>query len=238
MPPFDTPRLVEEALRDVEPVDADGGIARHLRETLSSIKMQARLRGGGTVNRATLALVITGDAEGCAIAAKAYAKSLYGYDLTDGNDNGSGTVVKTAQWRDIISDPAGNPLPFGKALDRLYAEKMEAECGVLVINGIYDLPANAANATAVDAAKNGAFQMLHDLMTEYAEKHYTPVIVLTGDAEKMDAFLKKTPGVAGYFTQAALSAIAPPPPPPPPVSIETDNAVTIRHPLKLKRPGL
>lgn len=237
MPPQDMPRLVEEALHDLAPYDAQGAVASHITEALPALKRQARLRNRGAVNRAALSLVVTGDDEARQAAAAVYAKALYGFDLTDGRDDATGTVVKTAKWRDIIADPAGNPLPFGKALDRLYAEKSDAEGGVLVIDGIYELPRNATNATAVDQARNGAYQMLHDLMTEYAEKSYTPVVVLTGDAGKLEEFLKKTPGVSQYFTAGILHVDTPPPPPPPPVSVETNTTVTVSRPLKLRRPG-
>jgi hypothetical protein len=233
MPSPDLPRLVEEALCDIAPYDATGTLAAHIREALPALKRTARLRDRSVVNRAALALVVTGDPDACQAAAVAYGKALYSYDLTNGGLEGP--VLKACQWRDVVADPAGNPLPFHKALDRLYAEKMEAEGGVLVIANIYDLPANATNATAVDQAKNGAYQMLHDLMTEFAEKGHTPVVVLTGEAAKMQEFLKNNRGVAEYFTAPAIPAASPPPPP---MSVETDSAVTIRHPLKLKRPGL
>ena len=237
MPPQDTPRLVEEALHDLAPYDAEGRLGAHVRDVLPSLKRDARLRDRGVVHRAKLALVVTGDEEACGATTAAYAKALYGYDLADGRDDGTGIVLHRAKWRDIVADAAGNPLPFSKALDRLYSEKVEAEGGVLVIGNIYDLPPNAGNATAVDQARNGAYQMLHDLMTEYAERPYTPIVVLTGDAAKMKEFLAKTPSVAEYFTKPPLAARTPPPPPPQPVSVETSGAVTVRRPLKLKRPG-
>ena len=235
MPPQDTPRLVEEALHDLAPYDAQGRLAAHVRDVLPALKRDARLRDRGVANRAKLALIITGDADACGAAAAAYAKGLYGFDLADGREDGAGTVVHTAKWRDIIADAQGNPLPFSKALDRLYSEKMEAEGGVLVIENIYDLPPNAGNATAVEQARNGAYQMLHDLMTEYAEKTYTPVVVLTGDAAKMEEFLRRTPSVAEYFIHPPVGTRTPPAPP---VSVETGDALTVRRPLRLKKPGL
>ena len=238
MPPQDMPRLVEEALRDLAPYDAQGAVAAHITESLPALKRQARLRSRGPVNRAELSLVVSGGAEARAAAAAAYGKALFGFDLTDGRDEGTEMIVKSAKWRDIIADPAGNPLPFGKALDRLYAEKMDAEGGVLIIDSIYDLPPNTTNATAVDQARNGAYQMLHDLMTEYAEKNYTPVVVLTGDADRLEDFLKKTPSVSQYFTAGVMRVESPPAPPPPPVSVETAAAVTVHRPLKLRKsPG-
>ncbi len=231
--PQNLPRPVEDALNDAAPYDIGGTFNAHVSQRLPQLKKQARAQGSGIVSRAQLGLVITGDQLARNALATAYARALQGHDITSGREDAEGPVVKTVQWRDIISNDTGNPVPFGRALDKLYAAKMEAEGGVLVIENIYDLPRNDINATAVSQAQNGAYQMLHDLMTEYAEKDYTPVVVLTGEADKMAAFLAANRHVAEYF-RAPHIAGATPLPPPVPVSLETDGAISVRKPLKLK----
>lgn len=232
------PKLVEEALRDIAPHDVREAMATLVRQRLPLLKKQARARNEAIVNRGTLAMVITGDETGRLALASAYAKALHGFEITEGRDDAESTVINRVQWRNVIADEQGNPLPFRKACDKLYSAKSDAEGGVLVIENIYDLPPNAANENAVTQAKNGAFQMLADLLTDYSMRDYTPVIVLTGEADKMHRFLEEHRSPAVYFTSPVLTAAAAPPPPPPVMPAETTSDVTIRRPLKLKRPGL
>ncbi|TAL39520.1 MAG: hypothetical protein EPN97_02345 [Alphaproteobacteria bacterium] len=238
MPTRELPRLVEEALHDMAACDAGETMAGFVRERLPLLKKQARSRNEAIVNRGELAIVITGDAAGRLALASAYAQALHGFEITAGRDDAESTVLKTVQWRNIIADEQGNPLPFRKASDKLYSAKSDAEGGVLVIENIYDLPPNAANENAVAQAQNGAFQMLADLLTEYAERDYTPVIVLTGEADKMQRFLAERRGGAAYFTNPVLTATAAAPPPAPDVPAATMSDVTVTRPLKLKKPGL
>jgi hypothetical protein len=232
--PQNQPQPVEEALNDAAPYDISGALNAHIRERLPLLKKQARSRGEAVVSRAQLGLVITGDETARNALASAYARALQGYEINPGRDDVEGPVVNRVQWRDIISNDTGNPVAFGRALDKLYAAKMDAEGGVLVIENIYDLPLRDINENAVTQAQNGAYQMLHDLMTEYAEKDYTPVVVLTGEADKMAAFLAKNRNVAEYFPGPRVAA-ATPLPPPVAVHVETDAPVTVNRPLKLKR---
>ncbi|MEZ0226450.1 MAG: hypothetical protein ACAH83_17980 [Alphaproteobacteria bacterium] len=229
------PRLVEEALQDMAACDADKTMTTLVRERLPLLKKQARSRNEAIINRSELVIVITGDESGRLPLAAAYAKALQGFEITAGRDDAESAVVKTVRWRDVISDEKGNPLPFRKASDQFYAAKSEAEGGVLVIENIYDLPLNTASKTSVEQAQNGAFQMLADLLMDYsyAEKDYTPAIVLTGDADKIRRFLDEHRGVAVYFTSPFITAAAPPPPPPL-ISTETTSDVIVGRPLKLR----
>lgn len=235
MPPKDLPAPVEDMLADLADYDAAGALEDYVRGPVMDLRRQWNLRGKGDFHRAQLALILTGDEASTLALAAGYAQALHDLDMTEGGDDGTKVVLHAVRWRDLVADEQGNPLPFGKALDRLYAAKMEAEGGVLVIRDIYDQPPNAANRTAVDQAQNGAYQMLHDLMTEYAGKTWTPVVVLTGDPAKMETFLHNNRHVADYFPPQAIRASAPPPPPP---SVETEHDVRIIRPLRLVRPGL
>lgn len=237
MPTRELPSLVQEALRDAAPYDPDDSLEKHIRDHALRLKKQARLRGEATVNRAHLSTIITGEEAAAVALAGAYSKALYGCELMLGRDDEDGPVTKTVKWRDIVADEQGNPRPFRKSLDKLFEAKTAAEGGLLIIENIYDLPANAANDTAVEQAQNGAFQYLHDMMTDYAEKNYMPVVVLTGDKARMDAFVQKHRHVAEYFAAPALAAVNPPPPPAPLVVVETASPVAIQRPLRLKRPG-
>ena len=235
MPPRELPRLVEEALHDMAPYDPRETLAALVRERLPLLKKQARSRGGAVIHRAALVCAIAGDADGSLALAAAYAKALHGYEITSGRDDAEGPVMNVVNWTDIIADKKGRPLPFGKALDRLYAAKSDAEGGILVIRDIYAPPAQSGDEAAVAQAKNGAYQMLHDLLNDYAEKDYTPVIVMTGTAAGMEEYFKKNPGIAQYFTGPTVTAAAPPPPPPP--AIDLQAPLTVGKPLQLKKPG-
>lgn len=235
MAPRELPKLVEEALHDMAPRDAGNTLAALVRERLPLLKKQARSRSDAVVNRAALVCSIAGDADGGLALASAYAKALHGYEITSGRDDAEGPVMNVVNWTDIIADEKGRPLEFGKALDRLYSAKSDAEGGVLVIRDIYAQPAQVSDKTALAQAKNGAYQMLHDLLNDYAEKDYTPVIVLTGSAAGMEEYFKKNPGIAQYFTTPTVTAAAPPPPPPPAVDLQAP--ITVGKPLRLKNPG-
>jgi hypothetical protein len=231
------PRLVEEALQDMAACDARQELASFVRERLPLLKKQARHRNEAVVNRGLLAIVITGDQAGRLALAAAYAKALQGFDITAGRDDAESPVVSTVKWRDVIADERGNPLPFRKAGDQLYSAKSAAEGGVLVIENIYDLPANTAGETSMSQAKNGAFQMLTDLVVDFAERDHTPVVVLTGNADRMRRFMDEHRGIAAHFPNPIFMG-ATPPPPAPDVPAATIADVTVSRPLKLKKPGL
>jgi len=235
MPPRELPRLVEEALHDMAPYDARETLAAIVRERLPLLKKQARSRGDAVIHRAALVCAIAGDAVGAEALGAAYAKALHGYEITSGRDDSDGPVMNVVNWTYVIADDKGRPLEFGKALDRLYAAKSDAEGGILVIRDIYALPAQAGDEAAVDRAKNRAYQMLHDLLNDYAEKDFTPVIVLTGSVSGMEEYFKKNPAVAQYFTTPTVTAAAPPPPPPPAVDLQAP--ITVSKPLQLKKAG-
>jgi hypothetical protein len=238
MPIRELPRLVEEALSDMEPYDADGALAKRVRERLPLLKKQARARNEAIVNRGLLAEQITGDAAGSRALAAAYAKALYGFEITEGRDDAESMIMNTVKWRDVIADAEGNPRSFHHACDALYSAKSDAEGGVLVIESIYDLPPKASSKAAVAQAQNGAFQMLTDLLADYADRDYTPVVILTGDADKLRDFMTAHEAFRGWFSAPPVVAKTAPRLPPPDIPAATTSDVTVSRPLKLKKPGL
>jgi hypothetical protein len=229
------PPLAEEALHDVEICDVAGDMAARI-EQLESLKKTARLRGE-EVNRAQLALCITGEDRAAALAlADAYAKALHGYDITIGRDGCDGPVALHVKWQDLVSDADGKALTFRKAGDAVYSAKSDAEGGVLVIEDMYDEAPRETSELARDQARNGALQILSGLFEEYAEKNYTPVVVLIGAPGKTRDYLAKHRGVAEWFNGRSIRAGEMPPAPVPTPSVEVEAALQVGRPLALKKP--
>jgi pimeloyl-ACP methyl ester carboxylesterase len=229
MPANTQPALVGEALKDMAPVDAGGAVAALVADNLPLLKRQARVRGDVVVNRGTIALTISGGDEASRkLLADSYAKALHGYEITLGREESPDPWIRHADWSKMIANDSGAALARNKAIDAFYSEKSEAENGTLIIDNVFE------PAEAFESAKHGVFEQFFQVLEERADKDYTPVLILTGEKDKLDAFFAKNHHLSRFFTN--VEALPTPKPPAPEVSVTLDNTVSAVRRFRLK-PG-
>lgn len=224
-------QLIAEALEEIKPYDK----ASEMRRKINGLRGLAE-ESEGRMNKADLALVITGNPEGVEVMAKAYAKALKAYGLITGG-GANGPPVGTVNWPRDVEDAgmSRSMLEYDWAYKIVREAEGRAEGGALIIRNLHDRPyvGWVDEDDAAPKAEAGGLRAIAQYLTEDAPKGSTPVLVLTGDKEKLPAFISQHPDLYRFFNNKILS-VCTEAPPEPEVSTALDAAMTVRSPLKLK----
>lgn len=224
--------LIAEALKDIRPFDRGGEMTKKINDMMA-LKEDAEAAGAQAIDRTSLAIVITGnDPEACNVMAAAYSKALQGYGLVPAQ--GGAPVMETIDWPGDFEDAfiSRQLQEYNHAYRTINEAKDRAAGGTLVIPGIHKMPyvGYVDEEDAGPKALNGALRAITSFMNDKAMEEGTPVVILTGEAEPMAAFLTQHPEMQKIFGGKTLAVCTTDPP----ISTELNEAISVRSPLRLK----
>ncbi|MEZ0226455.1 MAG: hypothetical protein ACAH83_18005 [Alphaproteobacteria bacterium] len=223
-------KLVAEALQEIRPFDKGGEMTKKINDMME-IAESAEAQGVPSVNRAFLSVVITGDAEACKVMASAYTKALQGHGLIPGR--GGNTVMETLDWPSDFEDSfvSRQLQEYNHAYTKVNEAKDRAAGGTLLIPGIHQMPyvGYVDEEDAGPKARDGALRAITSFMDADAVKANTPVVILTGEAGPMEAFLGQQPELKKLFDGKTLAVCTEAPP----ISTELKETISVRRPLRL-----
>jgi hypothetical protein len=223
-------KLVAEALEEILPYDKGGEMAKKIHDMMD-IKNGAAEGRAETINRASLALLITGDPAACEVMAKAYTKALHAHGILP--KWGGLPTTRTLDWPRAFEDFAISRAlqEYNHAFKTLNEAKSCAPGGALIIPGIYKMP-YAGWVDEEDAgpkARDGALRAITSFMNDKAVEESTPVVILTGEAEPMAGFLQQHSDMQRLFEGKALAVCTVDPP----ISTELNQSISVGRPLRL-----
>lgn len=225
------PKLVTEAMQDIKPFDQNGEMAKRINDLREAVE-SANAAGRKTMNRAAVALLITGEPDVCAVLARAWAKALQGCGIVAANNQGS-PRIETMDWPGELEDICAHR----QLIERSWAEGKMTEAqkraggGMLVIPDIHKMPYLnwPDDGDSGPKARDGALWVLSSSMSNKTNKK-SPVIILTGAAEPMEAFLEQNPIVQQLFDGKTIAACTVSPN----VTTALNQSITVLSPLRLK----
>ncbi|TAL39526.1 MAG: hypothetical protein EPN97_02375 [Alphaproteobacteria bacterium] len=226
-------QLIAEALLDIRPFDKGGEMTKKINDMMQIVE-DAEAAGTGPVDRTSLAIVITGEPQACEVMAQAYTKALHGHGLIAGKSLSDPPALEKIDWPGDFEDSfiSRQLQEYNHAYKTINEAKDRAAGGTLVIPGIHKMPyvGYVDEEDAGPKALNGALRAITSFMAEGAGKERTPVVILTGEAEPMAAFLAQQPEMQKLFEGKTLAVCTEDPA----YSTELNDRITVRGPLKLK----
>jgi hypothetical protein len=227
-------QLVAEAMQDIKPFDQNGEMAKRINDLKEAVET-ANAAGRTSMSRGSMALLITGEPDVCAVLARAWAKALQGCGIVAKNNEG-GPRIETMNWPGELEDICAHR----QLIERSWAEGKMSEAqkraaeGVLVIPDIHRTPYLnwPDDGDSGPKARDGALWVLSSFMSNATNKK-APVVILTGEAEPMEAFLAENPIMQQLFDGKSIAACTVSPD----ITTALTQPLTIRSPLRLKPPS-
>lgn len=224
---MDLEARIAPALEAVWPHDATGEIARKIR-ALADVARNAADLDIDVPDRRLLALVITGDDPAALRAvAEAYGRALHACGLVPGRNGAA--VTCPIDWADEIAPGPGMDefATRQHAEERLRATQDMAGGGALIVEGIYNDATGTTEPDFAIMAEEGGLNVLVSCMTGQAKEKDVPVVILTGDADRLNLFMRDRPDIKRLFEGQWVASLPAPPP---------EMATVLEGPLKVKAP--